>query len=162
MTDNKGVTVDFRNVIVVMTSNVGAKEVDERGNGIGFVTNTEDIKKDIIEKELKRKFKPEFINRIDKIIYFNKLTEENIKHIIKLEIGKVRERLKTMGYGLQENIENTQLFEKIYNNVIEHKNMGARPIIREIQNNIEDKMTDYIIDNDIESGHIFSLEELSV
>lgn len=161
MTDNKGVTVDFRNVIVVMTSNVGAKEVDERGNGIGFVTNTEDIKKDIIEKELKRKFKPEFINRIDKIIYFNKLTEENIKHIIKLEIGKVRERLKTMGYGLQENIENTQLFEKIYNNVIEHKNMGARPIIREIQNNIEDKMTDYIIDNDIESGHIFSLEELS-
>ena len=161
MTDNKGVTVDFRNVIVVMTSNVGAKEVDERGNGIGFVTNTEDIKKDIIEKELKRKFKPEFINRIDKIIYFNKLNEENIKHIIKLEIDKVRERLKAIGYGLQENIENTQLFEKIYNNVIEHKNMGARPIIREIQNNIEDKMTDYIIDNDIENGHIFSLEELS-
>ena len=78
-----------------------------------------------------------------------------------MEIDKVRERLKAIGYGLQENIENTQLFEKIYNNVIEHKNMGARPIIREIQNNIEDKMTDYIIDNDIENGHIFSLEELS-
>ena len=161
LTDSKGNIVDCRNIVVIMTSNVGAKEVDERGNGIGFVTNTEDIKKDIIEKELKRKFKPEFINRIDKIIYFNKLTEENIKHIIKLEIDKVRERLKAMGYGLQENIENTQLFKEIYNNVIEHKNMGARPIIREIQNNIEDKMTDYIIDNDIESGHIFNLEELS-
>ena len=160
MTDNKGVMVDFKNVIVVMTSNVGAKEIDERGNGIGFVSNTEDIRKDIIEKELKRKFKPEFINRIDKIIYFNKLTEENIKYIIKLEIEKVRERLKTMGYGLQEDIEDTQLFNNIYNNVIEHKNMGARPIIRELQSNIEDKITDCIIDNNIEDGHIFTVEEL--
>ena len=66
LTDNKGITVDFKNVIIIMTSNIGAKELDERGNGIGFVKNTEELKKEIIEKEIKKKFKPEFINRIDK------------------------------------------------------------------------------------------------
>lgn len=160
MTDNKGITIDFKNVIVIMTSNVGAKEIDERGNGIGFVTNSNDLKKEIIEKELKRKFKPEFINRIDKIVYFNKLSEENIKYIISLEIDKIRKRLETMGYGLQDNLENTELFNIIYNNVIEKKNMGARPIIRELQVLVEDKITDYIIDNDIENGHIFTMDEL--
>ena len=160
MTDNKGVTVDFKNVIVIMTSNVGAKEVDERGNGIGFIRDTEEFKKEIIEKELKRKFKPEFINRIDKIVYFNKLTEDNIKHIINLEIDKIRQRLIIMGYELQDNLQNTELFNIIYNNVIEKKNMGARPIIRELQTLIEDKITDYIIDNDIENGHIFTEEEI--
>ena len=160
LTDNKGITVDFKNVIVIMTSNVGAREVDERGNGIGFVTNTEELKKEIIEKEIKRKFKPEFINRIDKIVYFNKLTNENIMSIITLEIDKIRKRMETMGYGLQS-LENTELFDTIYNNVIEKKNMGARPIIRELQTHIEDKVTDYIIDNDIENGHIFTVEELT-
>ena len=160
MTDNKGVMVDFKNVIVIMTSNVGAKEADERGNGIGFVTNTENLKKEIIEKELKRKFKPEFINRIDKIVYFNKLTDENIKFIINLEIDKIRKRLQTMGYDLQENLQDTELFNTIYNNVIEKNNMGARPIIRELQTLIEDKITDYIIDNNVENGHIFTMDEL--
>lgn len=160
MTDNKGITVDFKNVIVVMTSNVGAKEVDERGNGIGFNTNTEKLKKEIIEKELKRKFRPEFINRIDKIVYFNKLTEDNIKQVINLEIDKIRKRLIMMGYNLQENLSNTELYNNIYNNVIKQKNMGARPIIRELQTSIEDKITDYIIDNEVEEGHVFTLEEL--
>ena len=162
LTDNKGVTIDFKNVIVVMTSNVGAREVDERGNGIGFVTNTEELKKEIIEKELKRKFKPEFINRIDKIVYFNKLTEENIKNIITLEIDKIRKRIENMGYGLEEIAENTELFNTIYSNVIKSKNMGARPIIRELQTHIEDKITDLIIDNNFETGHIFTAEELVV
>lgn len=160
MTDNKGVTIDFKNVIVIMTSNIGAKEVDERGNGIGFVTNTEEVKKEIIEKEMKRKFKPEFINRIDKIIYFNKLTNDNIKFIISLEIDKIRKRLQSMGYDLQDNLENTDWFNNIYNNVTEKKNMGARPIIRELQTKLEDKITDYIIDNEIENGHLFTVNEL--
>ena len=143
-----------------MTSNVGAKELDERGNGIGFVTNTEDLKKEIIEKEMKKKFRPEFINRIDKIVYFNKLTDDNIRYIISLEIDKIRKRLLSMGYGLQEDLENTRLFDIIYNNVMENKNMGARPIIRELQVLIEDKITDYIIENNIENGHIFTISEL--
>lgn len=161
LTDNKGITVDFRNVIVIMTSNVGAKEVDERGNGIGFGNiDQEKLKKEIIEKELKRKFKPEFLNRIDKIVYFNKLTDENIKYIIKLEINKVRNRLEDMGYGLVPNEELMEIINVIYNNVKEKKNMGARPIMREIQTQLEDKITDYIIDNDVRNGYIISLGDL--
>lgn len=157
LTDNKGITVDFKNVIVIMTSNVGAKEVDERGNGIGFAAvNEDDLKKEIIEKELKRRFKPEFINRIDKIVYFNKLTDENLKYIIGLEIDKVRKRLEDMGYGLVENEQLTTLIDNIYNKVREMKNMGARPIIREIQIQLEDKITDYVIDNDVEKGYTFN------
>ena len=157
LTDNKGITVDFNNVIVIMTSNVGAKEVDERGNGIGFAAvNEDDLKKEIIEKELKRRFKPEFINRIDKIVYFNKLTDENLKYIIGLEIDKVRKRLEDMGYGLVENEQLTTLIDNIYNKVREMKNMGARPIIREIQIQLEDKITDYVIDNDVEKGYTFN------
>lgn len=161
LSDNKGISVDFRNVIVFMTSNIGAKEVDERGNGIGFATINEDnLKKEIIEKELKRKFKPEFINRIDKIVYFNKLTNENLKNIIKLEINKVRQRLEDIGYDIVPNEELTQLIDNIYNNVKEKKNMGARPIIREIQIQLEDKITDYVIDNDIQKGYIFKLNDI--
>jgi ATP-dependent Clp protease ATP-binding subunit ClpC len=149
-----------RNLLGQWCLYVGAKEVDERGNGIGFVTNTEEVKKEIIEKEMKRKFKPEFINRIDKIIYFNKLTNDNIKFIISLEIDKIRKRLQSMGYDLQDNLENTDWFNNIYNNVIEKKNMGARPIIRELQTKLEDKITDYIIDNETENGHLFTVNEL--
>jgi ATP-dependent Clp protease ATP-binding subunit ClpC len=156
LTDNKGITVDFKNVIIVMTSNIGAREADERGNGIGFASfNENDLKKEIIEKELKRKFKPEFINRIDKIVYFNKLTDENIKFIIGLEIDKVRKRLEDMGYGLVGNEQLPNLIDNIYNKVREMKNMGARPIIREIQIQLEDKITDYVIDNNVEKGYTF-------
>mgnify|MGYP002525497071 CR=1 FL=1 len=160
LTDNKGVNVDFRNVIIIMTSNIGAREVEERGNGIGFVTDSENLKKEIIEKELKRKFKPEFINRIDKIIYFNKLTDENIKNIIKLEIKKVNKRLEDIGYGLEKGFEDSKILDIIFNKVKENKNMGARPILREIQVELEDKITDYMIDNDIEKGHIFTESEI--
>ena len=160
LTDNKGVTVDFKNVIIIMTSNIGAKELEERGNGIGFVKNTEELKKEIIEKEIKKKFKPEFINRIDKIVYFNKLTEENIKQIIKLELNKVKQRIEDIGYHLSDELLENVFLPIIYNNVHEKRNMGARPIIREIQFELEDKITDFIIDNNIEKGHIFTEKEL--
>ena len=160
LTDNKGITVDFKNVIVIMTSNIGAKEIEERGSGIGFVTNSDSLKQTIIEKELKRKFKPEFINRIDKIVYFNKLSDQSLKEIIKLEINKLRKRLEDVGYGLDENKNLTNVIDIIYNNVKEQKNMGARPVIREIQVQMEDKITDYVIDNDIEKGYVFKEENI--
>lgn len=160
LTDNKGITVDFKNVIIIMTSNIGAKELDERGNGIGFIKNTEELKKEIIEKEIKKKFKPEFINRIDKIVYFNKLTEENIKQIIKLELNKLKQRIEDIGYHLTDELLENVFLPIIYNNVYEKRNMGARPIIREIQFELEDKITDFIIDNNIEKGHIFTEEDL--
>ena len=161
LTDNKGVTVDFKNVIIIMTSNVGAKELDERGNGIGFVTNQEQVKKDIIEKELKRKFRPEFINRIDKIVYFNKLTDDNIKKIISLELRKVQKRIKDNGFILTDDMLDNVFLPKIYKNIEKKRNMGARPIVREIQNELEDRLTDLIIENDLEKGHIFTEKELN-
>lgn len=161
LTDNKGVTVDFKNVIIIMTSNVGAKELDERGNGIGFVTNQEQVKKDIIEKELKRKFKPEFINRIDKIVYFNKLTDDNMRKIISLELHKVQKRIKDSGFILTDDILDNVFLPKIYKNVEKKRSMGARPIVREIQNELEDRLTDLIIENDLEKGHIFTEKELN-
>lgn len=160
LTDSKGNIVDCKNVIIIMTSNIGAKELDERGNGIGFIKNTEELKKEIIEKEIKNKFKPEFINRIDKIVYFNKLTEENIKQIITLELNKVKQRIEDIGYHLTDELLKNVFLPIIYNNVYEKRNMGARPIIREIQVELEDKITDFIIDNNIEKGHIFTEEEL--
>jgi len=160
LTDNKGVTVNFKDVIIIMTSNVGAKEVEERGGSIGFVNNEESNKKSIIEKELKRKFKPEFINRIDKIVYFNKLTDSNIKNIILLELNKTKKRVEEIGYYLSDELIKNHLVSNIFNKVKEHKNMGARPIIREIQNELEDKITDLIIDGLVEKGHTFTKEEL--
>ena len=160
MTDNKGITVDFKNVIVIMTSNVGAKELDEKGNGIGFNNNQQELKKEIIQKELKRKFKPEFLNRIDKITYFDKLNDNNLKDIIKLEIDKIRTKLQNINYNLIDNNNLNNIINNIYNKVIEQKNMGARPIIREIQTQIEDKITEYIIDNDIPEYHTFTEQEL--
>ena len=160
LTDNKGITVDFKNVIVVMTSNIGAKELEERGDGIGFVKNSNELKKEIIEKEIKRKFKPEFINRIDKIIYFNKLTEENIKSIIKLELNKVKQRIENIGYHLNDEILEKTFLPIIYNNVCEKRNMGARPIAREIQIQLEDKLTDFIINNDVKKGYTFTENDL--
>ena len=160
MTDNKGITVDFSNVIVVMTSNVGAREADERGSGIGFAADASEMRKDIIEKEMKRRFKPEFINRIDKIVFFNRLTDDDIRHIISLELAKVRVRLEQMGYGLQDDMEGTQIFNTIYEGVASHRSMGARPVIREIQSCVEDRVTDMIIDGNVEDGHVFTSDEL--
>lgn len=159
LTDNKGVSVDFRDVIIIMTSNVGAKEVDERGNGIGFVCNTDEVKKEIIEKELKRKFRPEFINRIDKIIYFNKLSDENLKEIIKLEINKLRKRVQDIGYDIDEGVVDSELFENIYNKVKENYKMGARPVARELQNQMEDVITDMVVNGEADNGYVFNAED---
>ena len=160
MTDNKGNTVDFKNVIVIMTSNAGAKQLDEKGNGIGFNNNQQELKKEIIQKELKHIFKPEFLNRIDKIVFFNKLNDENLKNIISLEINKIRTKLQEINYNLITNDKLNNIINNIYNKVIENKNMGARPIIREIQTQIEDKITELIIDNNIQEYHTFTEQEL--
>lgn len=160
MTDNKGNNIDFKNVIVIMTSNVGAKELNEYGNGIGFINNKQNLKKEIIQKELKNTFKPEFLNRIDKIIFFNYLTNDNIKNIILKEINKIRTKLQNINYNLDNNENLQTIINNIYNKTLEQKNMGARPIIKEIQTQIEDKITNLIIDNDVTEQHTFTQNEL--
>ena len=162
LTDSRGTVVDFKNVIIIMTSNVGAKNVSEKTARIGFTktTSEEEENKEIILKSIKKEFKPEFINRIDNICYFNKLTEDNLKSIIDNEIKNVHQRVKNIGYDFDNDIFDGKLRDNIFNEIKEEIEYGARPILREIQKQLEDKITDYIIDNDIELGYIFKLADI--
>lgn len=152
LTDSAGQVVNFKNVIVLMTSNIGARKASELGNGLGFVSNEDMNKKSIIDKELKKKFTPEFINRIDQIVYFNSLTDDNLKNIVKLEINKFNNRLNNIEY----NIEYTDdVVNYIHAEAIKKKELGARPIIRLIQTNIEDKITELMLTNDYKPRYVF-------
>lgn len=145
LTDNTGQKIDFKNVIIIMTSNIGVRNANEFGSGIGFNANVDKNKKNILKKELKNKFPPEFLNRIDDIVYFNNLSTDNLKSIITLELNKLNTRLKTIGYCVDYNDETINyLFEIIKN----EKDFGARPVIRTIQDEIENVITDLILEND--------------
>ena len=160
-TDNHGEEYSLKDVIIIMTSNVGVAESANRGRAIGFNDNDYDFSKSIIEKELKRKFKPEFLNRIQKIIYFNKLNNENLKSIVKLEVAKLNKKVEKLGYHLSENILKTTMIDEIYNEILSKKEFGARPIVNEVQRKIEDNIVDYLIENEVEEGHTFTYEELT-
>lgn len=154
LTDNSGQRVDFKNVIVVFTSNVGAKTASEFGKGIGFSNNEEENTKRILLKQLKNRFPPEFLNRINDVIYFNALDDDNLSSIIRIEIGKLEDRLENMGYSMEYNDD---VVKYILNKIQEEKDFGARPIIRSIQENIEDKLTDKLLENDYEKGYVFKI-----
>lgn len=154
LTDNSGQRVDFKNVIVLFTSNIGAKAASDFGKGIGFNENESENTKRILLKQLKNKFPPEFLNRLDDIIYFNHLNNDSLKEIIKLEIEKLNKRLGNIGYNMEydENI-----LDYILEKIQEEKDFGARPIMRAIQDNIEDKITDILLENEYENGYKFKI-----
>ena len=152
LTDSAGQIVNFKNVIVLMTSNIGARKASELGNGLGFVSNEDMNKKSIIDKELRRKFTPEFINRIDQIVYFNSLTDDNLKNIVKLEINKFNNRLNNIEYNIKYTDD---VVNYIHAEAIKKKEFGARPIIRLIQTNIEDKITELMLTNDYKPRYVF-------
>lgn len=160
-TDNHGEEYSLKDVIIIMTSNVGVAESANRGRAIGFNDNDYDFSKSIIEKELKRKFKPEFLNRIQKIVYFNKLNNDSLKSIVELEVAKLNRKVEKLGYHLSENILKTTMIDKIYNEILSKKEFGARPIVNEVQRKIEDNIVDYLIENEVEEGHTFTYEELT-
>lgn len=145
LTDGSGQLINFKNVMVLMTSNVGAKQASEQGKPLGFTQSEEENKRNIIEKQLKKKFAPEFLNRIDKIIYFNQLTDENLEKITILELKKLVDRLKEIGYNLTYD---DKVINHISKKAIEQKEYGARPILRIIQDEIEDKVTDIILSDE--------------
>lgn len=150
LTDNTGVKVDFKNVILVLTSNVGAKQAATE-KAIGFVTDDSANKRDIIEKELKNKFPPEFLNRLDEIVYFNTLTDDNLMEIVKLELRKLKEKMKEIGNELE--IEDN-VSDYIFKKILPEKEYGARPIGRAIQKEIENAITDYILENECEGKRL--------
>ncbi len=139
LTDNTGQKVDFKNTMIILTSNIGSKKTLQASNI---------DKKSIFEKELKEKFPPEFINRLDEIVYFNSLNKENLKDIIKLELKKLNIRLKNINMSLSFNDD---VVNKLLKLVEIDKDYGARPILRIIQKEIENKITDLIINNDYDN-----------
>ena len=150
LTDAQGRTVNFKNTVIIMTSNIGARLITDKTT-LGFSNNLnkeesnendyENIKKDVMS-ELKKQFRPEFINRIDEIIVFHKLVEEDIKQIIDIMLGQVQNRLKEQDYDVE--FDNT-VKEYIAKKGID-TNYGARPLKRAIQSNIEDKIAEAILD----------------
>ena len=152
LTDSSGQIVNFKNVIVLMTSNIGAKQASEMGKGLGFVNDESANKKSIIEISLKQTFTPEFINRIDQIVYFNSLSDDNLKDIVKLEINKFNKRLNELTYNLTYTEE---VIDYLHSLAIKQKEYGARPIIRLIQDKIEDQITDLMLNNEYNENYTF-------
>ena len=144
LTDAAGRHIDFRNTILIMTSNIGSKQASELGAGIGYKTATDDAphrKNVIIEKALRRKFSPEFLNRIDDRILFNSLTKEDVEKILEIELGKFRSRISQMGFDIKVSKE---IKEKILAEGYDPE-FGARPLGRAIQRYLEDPVAELIL-----------------
>ena len=144
LTDSNGRTVSFKNTIVIMTSNVGTREIEEYGTGVGFVHAGKDISRDrksVLEKAVKKIFPPEFINRVDEKVYFNSLGHDDLEKIIDLEIKGLKERVEEAGYVLSVTPSAKQFIaEAGYDPAY-----GARPLKRAITRYIEDPVSEYII-----------------
>ncbi|MGL4346911.1 MAG: ATP-dependent Clp protease ATP-binding subunit [Chitinophagaceae bacterium] len=153
LTDGLGRKVDFKNTLIIMTSNIGTKQISEFGNGVGFTTktkerNSDEFKKAVIEKSLKRTFTPEFLNRLDDVIFFNSLSKGHIVKIIDLLLETTIERIKKLGYELQVSEEAKQFIaDKGYD-----ESMGARPLQRTIQYYIDNNVAEAILYNNIREG----------
>ena len=159
LTDSLGRKVSFKNTIIIMTSNTGSRQLKDFGTGVGFMTKSRENKvdeesKSVIEKQLKKTFAPEFLNRIDDIVTFNSLDKEGINKIINIEIEGLIQRLNKMGYNIEltENLR-SYIVEKGYD-----PNYGARPLKRAIQKYIEDVLTDKIISSTIEEGALLTID----
>ena len=154
LTDNSGMKVDFKNTIIILTSNAGAKAASDFGKGIGFTENEDANVRKILMKKLKNRFPPEFLNRLDDIIYFNKLTDDNLKEIVRLEMNKMSDRVRSIGHEVEFDDSSV---EHILEMVKTESEFGARPIIRAIENEYEDKITDLILANEYSEKHTFHI-----
>lgn len=153
LTDSLGRKVSFKNTIIIMTSNTGSRKLKDFGTGVGFSTKSREEQKDsiekgVVEKELKKTFAPEFLNRIDEVITFNSLSKEDLEKIVSIELNKLSSRIKDLEYEIefkQEAIDN------IVKNGFDPQ-WGARPLKRSIQRLVEDVITEEIITNDPPKG----------
>ena len=153
LTDSLGRKIDFKNTIIIMTSNVGARQLKDFGQGVGFgtaakIAQAEDNSKSIIENALKKTFAPEFLNRIDDVIVFNSLEKEDINLIIEIELKKLYARIKDLGYILNlSDKAKAFIADKGFD-----KQFGARPLKRAIQKYVEDALAEEIITSKINAG----------
>lgn len=158
LTDSYGRTVDFRNTIVIMTSNVGTRELKDFGAGIGFAKDERAIdskhSRDVIQKALNKRFAPEFLNRVDEIINFDQLDKEAIIKIVELEAAHIVKRVSELGYTLQlTNEAKLFLADKGYD--IQY---GARPLKRALQNYVEDEISELLLDGALQQGNTIVMD----
>ncbi|MCM2301194.1 MAG: ATP-dependent Clp protease ATP-binding subunit [Flavobacteriaceae bacterium] len=159
ITDSLGRRIDFRNTIIIMTSNIGSRQLKDFGQGVGFGTAAKEAQSDthargIIESALKKSFAPEFINRIDDVIIFNPLEIEHINQIIDIELQKLLNRIQELGYTLK-------LSDKAKNFIAEKgfdKQYGARPLKRAIQKYVEDVLAEEIVNSKLSEGNTILLD----
>ena len=153
LTDSLGRKIDFRNTIIIMTSNIGARQLKDFGQGVGFGTGARKEQesahqKGVIESALKKAFAPEFLNRIDDVIVFNALEREHIHQIIDIELAKLFKRIKDIGYEMNlTDAAKDYIAEKGFD-----KQYGARPLKRAIQKYIEDALAEEIVNSKLEEG----------
>jgi ATP-dependent Clp protease ATP-binding subunit ClpC len=156
LTDSLGRKINFKNCLIIMTSNIGVKKLQDFGTGIGFSSNAysnEEQKKEILKKEMKNYFSPEFLNRIDDTIVFNSLTEESIKQIVNIELTKLMKRLGEL-----------KLVFKFDDKLVSHiskvgfdDTYGARPIKRAIQDQVEDLISEEVLNGNVVEGKQYTL-----
>lgn len=158
LTDSLGRKVDFKNTIVIMTSNIGSRQIKDFGQGVGFNTSAKqsqsnDYTKSIIQNALKKTFAPEFLNRIDDVVLFNSLSKEDISLIIDIELKGLYTRINAMGYKIELSKEAKDfIIDKGYD-----QNFGARPLKRAIQKYLEDAMAEVIIKGDLKAHDIIKV-----
>ena len=155
-TDSLGRKINFKNTLIIMTTNLGARKLSDFGTGIGFSSNkysNEEAKRQILMKELKNFFSPEFLNRIDDTIVFSTLTKENIDKIVELELKKLVNRLNELKYTFTYDQTLVDYISKIgYDEIY-----GARPLKRAIQDKIEDYISELVLTNKIKEGKKYKL-----
>ena len=153
LTDGLGRKIDFKNTLIIMTSNIGVRQLKEFGDGVGFATatrvqNAEDNNKAVIEKALKRTFSPEFLNRIDDVVIFNTLSKENIFNIIDILMKGVTKRLQNLGFSMELTLEAKEFIaDKGYD-----AQFGARPLHRALQKYLEDPLAEEILNLSVKAG----------
>ena len=159
LTDSLGRRIDFSNTIIIMTSNIGARKLKDFGSGVGFGTAAQKSQessnaRSVIENALKKAFAPEFLNRIDDVVVFNNLEQEDINLIIDIELEKLLKRISELGYTLK-------LSKKAKSFIAEKgfdKQYGARPLKRAIQKYVEDALAEEIIKSNAHEGDTISLD----
>jgi ATP-dependent Clp protease ATP-binding subunit ClpC len=153
LTDGLGRKIDFKNTLIIMTSNIGARQLKEFGDGVGFATatrvqNADENNKAVIEKALKRTFSPEFLNRIDDVVIFNSLNKENIFNIIDILMKGVTKRLQNLGFSMELTLAAKEFIaEKGYD-----AQFGARPLHRALQKYLEDPLAEEILNLNVKQG----------
>lgn len=159
LTDSFGRKVDFKNTIIIMTSNIGSRQLKDFGMGVGFQTSAKESNKagyakSIIESALKKAFAPEFLNRIDDVIIFEDIKREDIHKIIDIELSYVENRIKSLGYKLKISVRAKDfIIDKGWD-----PNFGARPLKRAIQKYIEDNLAEEIIKSKLHEGDVINID----